>query len=107
MSRRSKNPNRRTMPPLPAAGVRPMAPDEPSTQEGPRPGVAPSTTQAGAGGGVGAGAGPAANPNPGAPGAPKSNPINMALLELQEDTPEAEAAATPAAAAPADRARPS
>src|SRR5947208_2416815 len=102
MSRRSKN-NRRTMPPLPAAGVRPLSHDEPSLPEA--AGKEEAKPPFGAGLEAAAARGavppqpakpaspppspPAANVAPPSPQAAKSNPINMALLELQEEMGEA------------------
>src|SRR5262249_18095621 len=104
MSRRSKN-NRRTMPPLPAAGVRPLSQDDPSSADAQRKDAAKPASGGQQGGGTNAGPGPgrvdvppqAERPSPppqaqasaAPPAAPasagKSNPINMALLELQEE----------------------
>jgi TolA-binding protein len=86
MSRSPKD-ERRTMPPLPAAGVRPLAHHEPAQEEGRRPDEPKGSPQAGLGAGPEAGA--IANP-PAGMAAPTSNPINMALLELQGemDLPE-------------------
>lgn len=96
MSRPPKD-ERRTMPPLPAAGVRPLAHHDPAHEERSRQEAPKASPQAGVGSPPPAGAG-------GSETGPKSNPINMALLELQEElelpTSPAVLPTPPAAAVP-------